>query len=349
MKLISNFGGPPPQEGIPTNLSNEYMLLFAAWAHGMKRGDIAHRSALFAYVQSHIANKSEETLQGTINKSDYWFRGGENGTYILKDTGENAMISKFTPLPAQANLNANYIFTRKFKGHLFQIEVNPVNKELKLEVDTIEVKSIDAIAKLKSLGATFKTNSTSYPRRILNWIIQDNNYIWKCLSESTQATYAASNNTSFPIPIEIEPQIETSSQETGQGFRVSNETRKAIEDKAMLIASSYFKEEGWIVTNVSSNHSYDLHCKMRDQELYVEVKGTTTDGASVLLTPNEVTHAQQNYPNTALFVVSNLVVNKGQDNGVVIEGGEIKLFQPWSLESEYLTVTGYSYELPTKK
>ncbi len=74
----------------------------------------------------------------------------------------------------------------------------------------------------------------------------------------------------------------------GQGFRISAADRKAIEDHAMEVANAYFSKAGWTVIDVSANRSYDLHCTKDDETLCSEVKGATTDGASVLLTPNEV-------------------------------------------------------------
>ena len=53
---------------------------------------------------------------------------------------------------------------------------------------------------------------------------------------------------------------------------------------------------------------------------HVEVKGTTTDGAEVILTPNEVRHAREN-PCTALFVLSNITVERAEDGAVTATGG----------------------------
>ncbi len=44
------------------------------------------------------------------------------------------------------------------------------------------------------------------------------------------------------------------------------------------------------------------------------------NGAEVILTPNEVRHAQEN-PCTALFVVSNITVERAEDGTVTATGG----------------------------
>jgi Domain of unknown function (DUF3883) len=51
------------------------------------------------------------------------------------------------------------------------------------------------------------------------------------------------------------------------------------------------------VEDVHGRESYDLICRRGDEVKHVEVKGTTTDGIEVILTPNEVRHAPE-YPCT---------------------------------------------------
>ena len=54
------------------------------------------------------------------------------------------------------------------------------------------------------------------------------------------------------------------------------------------------------VLDVSATEPFDLLCREGDRELRVEVKGTTSLGLSVLLTRNEVRHAQENSGRVAL-------------------------------------------------
>ena len=79
---------------------------------------------------------------------------------------------------------------------------------------------------------------------------------------------------------------------------------------------------------------------------HVEVKGTTTDGAEVILTPNEVRHARDN-PCTALFVLSNITVERAEDGTVTATGGKQHLFDPWHLDDGTLTPLGFRYQVPT--
>lgn len=119
-------------------------------------------------------------------------------------------------------------------------------------------------------------------------------------------------------------------QATGQGFATSQVVKKAIEDHAMDAAKRYFVGLGYSVEDRSATHSYDLRCTRPGQVLYVEVKGTTTAGASILLTPNEVAFARRNYPNTVLFILASISINPG--GPVIASGGVTRVIQPWDVD-----------------
>lgn len=114
----------------------------------------------------------------------------------------------------------------------------------------------------------------------------------------------------------------------GQGFRQSAEERRAIELRAMDVATAMLIEEGWKVDDVSTTRSYDLHCERGEDILHVEVKGTTGDGASVLLTPNEVELARDRHPDTALVIVSGITISKSGEKATA-QGGELSEIRPW--------------------
>jgi len=81
---------------------------------------------------------------------------------------------------------------------------------------------------------------------------------------------------------------------------------------------------------------------------HVEVKGTTTDGAEVILTPNEVRHARENRC-AALFVLSNIRVERADDGTVTATGGIRHLYDPWCLDDGTLTPVGFRYQVPTRQ
>jgi hypothetical protein len=126
----------------------------------------------------------------------------------------------------------------------------------------------------------------------------------------------------------------------GQGYGSFTPRRRAIEERAMTVATDYFSERGWTVRDVSSNRSYDLECTRGDDMLHVEVKGTTSRGNSILLTANEVAHARD-FPHTALFVLYGIRVRAGDPP--VATGGRARVFDPWQIVEERLEALAYSY------
>jgi hypothetical protein len=132
----------------------------------------------------------------------------------------------------------------------------------------------------------------------------------------------------------------------GQGYGLSPAQRKAVEDRAMDVARKYYEEADWIVEDVHKTRSYDLICRRAGQELHVEVKGTTGLGEKILLPKNEVAHAQQQYPNVALFVVYGIKLS-AQDQPAAA-GGTVLLLYPWNINEGQLEALAFSYALPKR-
>lgn len=133
----------------------------------------------------------------------------------------------------------------------------------------------------------------------------------------------------------------------GQGFQLDQEAKVAIEALAMNMATEFYSK-AWDVKDVHGTESYDLICRRGDEVKHVEVKGTTTDGAEVILTPNEVRHAQEN-KFTALFVVSNIMVERAEDGTVTATGGKHHCYDPWRLNQGTLTPLGFRYQVPAQQ
>jgi len=132
-------------------------------------------------------------------------------------------------------------------------------------------------------------------------------------------------------------------QHARQGFRTDPLLRRAIELHAMARGEAHYKARGWGVEDVSARCPYDLRCtKVAYADLHVEVKGTTGTGVEVLLTPNEVDHAREYYPNVALFVVAAIRVEASDR----CAGGRDTIFEPWDVDGGVLTPVGYSYAVP---
>ena len=130
----------------------------------------------------------------------------------------------------------------------------------------------------------------------------------------------------------------------GQGFQLDQEAKVAIEAHAMNAATAFYAD-AWEVQDVHGQESYDLVCRRGDEVKHVEVKGTTTDGAEVILTPNEVSHVRENRDN-ALFILSNIRIEQAEDGTVVATGGARHVYDPWNLDDGTLMPIGYRYQTP---
>ncbi|MBU4506661.1 MAG: DUF3883 domain-containing protein, partial [Gammaproteobacteria bacterium] len=75
-----------------------------------------------------------------------------------------------------------------------------------------------------------------------------------------------------------------SSTPNGQGLGLTSAERKAIEMQAMLIARQTYEADGWQVIDTSSSKPYDLIARKEARIRYIEVKGTTGSGHSIILT-----------------------------------------------------------------
>lgn len=133
----------------------------------------------------------------------------------------------------------------------------------------------------------------------------------------------------------------------GQGFSVDQGSKVAVEAYAMNDALDYYEKLGEVV-DTSRNQSYDYAVNIDGQQWHVEVKGTTGAPAEVLLTPNEVTHAAE-YPYTALYVLSNVVVTQDGDGEITTSGGRATVLHPWKLDPSQLTPLGFRYRLQSDR
>lgn len=129
----------------------------------------------------------------------------------------------------------------------------------------------------------------------------------------------------------------------GQGFAVDQGAKVAIEAHAMNAARAHYSTLGK-VTDESRTERYDYRVEIDADEWHVEVKGTTGDAKQILLTPNEVEHAQT-YPRVALFILSRIKVTREEDGTVVTSGGTATIRHPWAIDPSGLEPLGYMYRL----
>jgi len=132
------------------------------------------------------------------------------------------------------------------------------------------------------------------------------------------------------------------STNTKQGRQLSEKVRKLIEVTAEDRAEEYYVSLGWSVERVGAMRlGYDLRCKKDQQELHIEVKGTTGKGQEVILTPNEVKHCKE-YDAMALVIVSRIIVAEDE---TISDRGDLQILDPWLIDETHLTPSEYSYRV----
>ena len=142
----------------------------------------------------------------------------------------------------------------------------------------------------------------------------------------------------------VESLLRPRAHSMAQGWGGSAEGRKAIESYAMGVAIRHYRRLWQEVLDVSATEPFDLLCRERDRELRVEVKGTTSLGLSVILTRNEVRHAQANRDGVALFVVSNIVANASG-----CAGGIVDILEPWDIQDDELDPIAFECRLHARR
>lgn len=130
----------------------------------------------------------------------------------------------------------------------------------------------------------------------------------------------------------------------GQGFTLTAPERRAVEIRAMGLASAYFQSKGFSIKDVSATESFDLLATQGSQVVSVEVKGTTGSVSAILLTSNEVELHKREYPENALVVVHGIeLTHRGE--AILASGGSIEIWMPWLVDDDRLKGIAFKYSL----
>jgi hypothetical protein len=131
---------------------------------------------------------------------------------------------------------------------------------------------------------------------------------------------------------------------SGQGFSSDSKTRRAVELYAMQRAREYFQAQGFTsIEDVSSRRPFDLLARDGTREVFIEVKGTQSAGASVFLTSGEVEFAKRHKSQMVLYVLHSIQLSEGDG---APQGGVHTVFWPWDVEGGALAPIKYVYGLP---
>ncbi|MBV1852036.1 protein NO VEIN domain-containing protein [Catellatospora tritici] len=130
------------------------------------------------------------------------------------------------------------------------------------------------------------------------------------------------------------------SSSTNTGRQADPAKRKAVENHAVARVTAHLEQDGWKVTNVGAFGPWDLTAVKDDEELHVEVKGSTGTRDAVDLTDGEVRHAETY--STLLAVVDQIQM----DAALNCSGGRLRLWAEWTPDRASLMPTAYRYALP---
>lgn len=132
----------------------------------------------------------------------------------------------------------------------------------------------------------------------------------------------------------------------GQAFLRDANLRRAVERHAMDRARAHYEGQTppWQCEDVSTKRSYDFHLTRGGEERLVEVKGTTSNGNSIILTRLEVELAQQS-TNMELVVISSIDVGAEVEGTPTTSGGRLRVFKKWQPTSDRLSPIAFTYQL----
>ncbi|MFZ0798089.1 MAG: EVE domain-containing protein [Terriglobales bacterium] len=229
-----------------------------------------------------------------------------------------------TPLPASRKFHLDETSISPQERRVVLRYVVPPNAPLWLEDDQSGLLGMLSVARATG-GTVFKIS----PER------------WQKLVVLLGGWRSGKNSTS-----DVAVEAAVAARAKNQGFQMDSAVRQALEEHAMKRAEAHFVS---LFDSVKRRGKpYDLCCTKEASVLYVEVKGTQTDGAEILLTPNEVGFAKKHRGEMALFLVYNIAVAK-EDGKIVTSGGSTHIDLNWVIDDAGLSPLGYSYSLSGKQ
>ncbi|WP_175482708.1 MrcB family domain-containing protein [Actinokineospora iranica] len=129
------------------------------------------------------------------------------------------------------------------------------------------------------------------------------------------------------------------------GYRLTAAERRAIEQHAVSVTTDYLVSQGFKVSDVGATHSFDLDARRAGERVFVEVKGTTSNGAEIVLTKAEVELHLEKYPKNMLAVVTDIALDRKAEPPTAT-AGVLRVTHPWQVDSTLLTPLTFRYAVP---
>jgi hypothetical protein len=131
----------------------------------------------------------------------------------------------------------------------------------------------------------------------------------------------------------------------GSGYIADAAVRKAIEWRAVNLATEAYEAEGYKVDYTGSSKPYDLAVAKGSDRRRVEVKGSSGAATTVELTDGEVTNCHEFAPSD-LFVVDGIQWWRAADGSVHADGGAVRWWRDWTAADASLKAIRFRYTLP---
>lgn len=125
--------------------------------------------------------------------------------------------------------------------------------------------------------------------------------------------------------------------------RQSAVERKLIEDRGQLVMTEWFTSRGWTVRDVRLTNPFDALATRTGETLYLEAKGTTGAGVSVIVTKNEVRFAREHPGRCVIGIVSNIRLADVAGAARQALGGDLRLMS-WDPVDTDLTPLTYDWK-----
>ena len=128
----------------------------------------------------------------------------------------------------------------------------------------------------------------------------------------------------------------------GQGFGLTKEQQGVVEAYAVQVGRQHLTAEGYADAYVGDKKTWDIEATKAGQTVYVEVKGTTSPGANVILTGAQVREYGKRHPNTMLIVVRNIQLDRSASPPAA-SGGDLECMHPWQIDQDDLEAISWKY------
>ena len=130
----------------------------------------------------------------------------------------------------------------------------------------------------------------------------------------------------------------------GQGWQSDPVKRRQVEDHAQRLLEQHFAQDGWRTEDTRRGNPFDAVARRGQELLYLEAKGTETDGRSVLVTAGEVEWARSHPGECVLGIASGICFDA---EGELDPNSGMLSIHDWNPDAGSLTPKSYSWCAPS--